>query len=285
MEGAEDRRGVEPAHDVARLRPLRRAGRRLGRQHHDDDGRAATAGAGRHPREHGRRRTRSGNDGRADGQRAAGARRPGRAHEERTRATPPSSRRGRRRSATGSPTRPPVSPRGSREVLGVDRLRRPSRAGAHQGRDARQHLRVLVHGHGGVLGSPVLGELQLEPPRRGARALGDLDLSRARSSGRRGAGPRSATRTCAGSRSSTTVATSPPSSSPSRSSSRCEGSFASSARRDQQGHPRAARCTCFCAQPRPACGRACAQIQWWVGQGRQRCGRRELRSGCVVCAR
>ena len=33
--------------------------------------------------------------------------------------------------------------------------------GAHQGPDARRHLGVLVHGHGGIVGAALLGELQV----------------------------------------------------------------------------------------------------------------------------
>ena len=56
-----------------------------------------------------------------------------------------------------------------REVLAMDRLRRPHRERADTRRAARQRLGVLVHGDGGIVGAAVLGELRQVPRRDRSR--------------------------------------------------------------------------------------------------------------------
>ena len=108
-----------------------------------------------------------------------------------------------------------------REVLGLDRLRRPSRERAHPRRAARQRDALLAHRHRRLVGPPLLGEL-----RHASAATPSTSRPACRSSPRRSSAPsRSLGRaalhaTSATGTSSTRAATSPPSSSPSCSSTR-----------------------------------------------------------------
>ena len=85
----------------------------------------------------------------------------------------------------------PVGPDGvdRREVLAVDRLRRPPRERADPRRDARQRDALLAAGQRRVVGPAVLGELQRPRVRQGASCRRACRCSRKRSSVRRVAGP------------------------------------------------------------------------------------------------
>ena len=84
----------------------------------------------------------------------------------------------------------------------------------HPPADPRRRVGLLVHGHGHVVGPPVLGELPRPAPRPDRRCRRASRSSPARSSARPAGGPSAATPTCAGTRRSTGAATSPPGSSP-----------------------------------------------------------------------
>ena len=137
-----------------------------------------------------------------------------------------STRRGLRRSATRSPTRPRPCALDRREVLGLDRLRRPPRERPHPRRAARQPDALLAAAHGRLVGAALLGEHQAgERADRGARrhrrrANRLLDLPQGDPAPLASLGrerfPISATGT-----SWTVAATSPPSSSPSCSWTSC----------------------------------------------------------------
>ena len=114
---APDGRDEREADGAARLREVRRAGRRLGRDHLGAERARRQAALRRHPPQHGRRVPGRGHGSRRDG----GSRRPTRsrasaisATSRRTRpATSRSRAPSRRRSATGSTIRRPDSRRGS----------------------------------------------------------------------------------------------------------------------------------------------------------------------------
>ena len=117
---------------------------------------------------------------------------------------------------------------GGREVLGLDRLRRPSRERALARRAARQRDALLAPGQRGVVGAALLGELPRDTTPSRSRCPRDAPSSRRRSSGRRAAGSRPASPTSATSTSSSAAGTSPRSSSRSSSSTRSVRSSASS---------------------------------------------------------
>ena len=140
-----------------------------------------------------------------------------------------SSRRGRRRSATGSPTRRSGSCAWIVEKFwAVDRLRRRPAEHLHPRPAARQRDGLLVPRHRRVVGAASTGRAPPRSPTPTRRAtLGPVTVptgarsSRARLRGRRVAGPSSASRTSTRGTSSTRAATSPRSSNRSSSSTRC----------------------------------------------------------------
>ena len=121
-----------------------------------------------------------------------------------------------------------------REVLGVDRLRRPSR----ERRSPRDELldNVMLYwlpGSRRVVGPPLLGELQ-RFARRSTRStvpVGHVDLPEGDHPRRHAGGPSAGSPTSAIGTSSTGAATSPPSSSRRRSSTRCRARVPRSAER------------------------------------------------------
>ncbi|CAA9499005.1 MAG: Epoxide hydrolase, partial [uncultured Solirubrobacterales bacterium] len=163
--------------EPARLRALRRPGRRLGGDGHDLPGPGRRRPPRRHPFEHA-----AGLPGRAQEPRGADRRRAGRPG-----LVPALPRMGLRllaaagdaaadpRLRAGRLTRGPVRV-DRREVLGLDRQLRPPRGRGEPRRAARQRHALLAAGHRGVFGSAVLGELQGPRVRAGARSHRVLDL-------------------------------------------------------------------------------------------------------------
>ena len=157
--------GLGRADGAARLRPLRRAGRRLGLGGHRFARRAGPAALRRHPRHAGHRRRAP--TCRASRPTRRSARCAVSAHYRRwdsgysKQQAHPSADAGLRadRLAGGTGRMDP------REVLGLDRLRRPPRERARPRRAARQRDALLGERHGRVVGAAVLGEL-----RQGRRA-------------------------------------------------------------------------------------------------------------------
>ena len=132
------------------------------------------------------------------------------------------------RSATGSSTRRPAQAAWIVEKFWAwtDHDGHPEDV-VHPRPPARQRDALLAARRRGVVGPPVLGELQRRPARRhGRRAVGDVDLPEGDLPRRRGAGPSAASPTSATGTSSTPAATSPPSSSRRSSSTRCAPSSA-----------------------------------------------------------
>ena len=164
---------VGDADGPARLRPLRRAGRRLGLDGHDEHRPAGPRSRRRHPREHADR------DADVRGSHRDGERRARVAGEL------PGSRVGlleaavdasRRRSGTAWSTRRRVSARGSSRSSG----RGPTATAIPRTRSRDELLdNVMLYwltATGRVVGPAVLGELQPQPPRPDRRAHGLLDL-------------------------------------------------------------------------------------------------------------
>ena len=82
-----------------------------------------------------------------------------------------------------------------REVLGVDRLQRPSRERAHARRDARQHHAVLAAGNAAASSARLYWESFTRTRATRSRSRPAAASSPRRSSAPRGAGPSAATRT------------------------------------------------------------------------------------------
>ena len=224
--GPVDRRRVGDAHGAARLRALRRAGRRLGlggddarsAQLHQDRGR-------RHPRQHADRAARPAHR-RRDRAGTRELRRLRVAHAVGHRLPASSSRPGPRRSATGWSTRRSASSRGSSRSSGRGPTATATRyTHLHPDQLLDNVTVLLVHrrparrraastGRARALRRPAIDPAAMaaligpSPCRPAARC------SRGRSADRRDAGPSSATRTSTGGTSRRRAATSPRSSSP-----------------------------------------------------------------------
>ena len=170
-----DRRRVGRGDGGARVRALRRPGRRLGLGGHGEHRRPASRSLPRHPPQHGDGRTGQGRR-RADCRRAVGA---GLARalpavgfgllDAAGDATP--DRRLRAGRLAGRP-----GGVGAGEVLVVVRPRRSPRGRVHPRPPARQRDALLAAGGRGVVGAAVLGELPQRPARRGDGAVRDVDL-------------------------------------------------------------------------------------------------------------
>ena len=167
---AEDRRDVDRAHGAARLRPLRRTGRRLGLRGNERHRRDRQGPLRRDPSQHDHR--------------PALERDAGRTHRAEQKAFDDY---GYHQTVGDGVLDPAVDPSANawlrvgrftcrpdeldhREVLAVVRLRRASRERAHARRDARQRDALLASGQRRVVGQVVLGELPLTHVRSGSRA-------------------------------------------------------------------------------------------------------------------
>ena len=163
--------GIDRADEAARLRPLRRLGRRLGRADHRLHRGAGAARTARHPHQHGRRdsaRNRCCGVRRGGG--AGGARRGGALLRSTTSRSSTSTASAMRRRWANRP-QTLIRPRGfAGRARGVDhrprhldlspdraRVRRRA-AGADQGRHRRQHHALLADQYRRVVGPALLGE-------------------------------------------------------------------------------------------------------------------------------